>query len=110
MSVAKDAARQLEQIKSQGISIDEALVNVHKRTRDPKFPDKRAQEDEKRSDKKKAKKAKKKSKTIEELRAERIAREAAEHERAKLLLQPAAARPPTGRARSPSRFNGAFFK
>ncbi len=62
MSVAKDATKQLKQLKGQGISIDEALVNAHKRTRDPKFADKPKKRAEEAADKKKHKKSKKRSK------------------------------------------------
>jgi hypothetical protein len=120
MSVARDATKQLELINNQGISMDEALVAIHQRTRDPKFTakskkrDAAAKEEEGEAETKKRRKSKKRSKdkTIDELRAERVAREAAEHERARQLLQPPAAqsRFPTGRARSPTRYNTAFFK
>ncbi len=122
MSVARDATKQLEQLKNTRTSIDQALIDAHKKTRDVRFEGigskrrEREREKESQGETKKSKKDKKKHKkqskllSIDDLRAERVRREAAEHERAKQLLQPAVAAPrlPGGRARSPTRYNSGF--
>lgn len=104
MEIARDAGKQLQEMHERGISLDQALVNVHSKKRQRK---------EEKAQKKEAKKEKKKKsseKTIEELRAERLERERAEHERAKLLLRPPSSQNYSGRAKTPTTYNSAFFK
>jgi hypothetical protein len=101
MHVARDTSKQLDEMKAKGVSLDQALVDVHSK--------KRMRKEEKRAEKKE-KKNKKKSieKTIEELRAERLERERVEHDKAKMLVRPVA--PSRSRARSPVIYNSGFFR
>jgi hypothetical protein len=100
MDVARDTNKQLREMKERGVSLDQALVDVHAK--------KRQRKEEKKQEKKEKKHRKKSSeKTIEELRAERLEREKAEHERAKQLLRPQQV---FGRATTPAKYNSGFFK
>ncbi len=101
MQIARDTNKQLHELHERGISLDQALVDVHSKKRQRK---------EEKKEKKKEKKKKSKEKTIEELRAERIERERVEHEKAKQLLKPMATFQQQKRSNTPARYNGGYFK